>query len=75
MKLYVVRGIGFNADDVWLSNKFEVTMLREDSCMDGSWFSCLDWESSSFHGDYLSFRDGTGVVLDPGEYTTVTVTV
>ena len=66
-------GLGFSDGEVWLSAKFAVTMLREDGCMDNSWFSTLDWEGSTFHGEYRSFKGDTGVELEPGEYTTIEV--
>lgn len=73
-KFYVVRGIGFNDTGVWLSRDFEVTMLREDGCMDGSWFSCLDWDGALLIENYDDFTEATGIKLKPGEYTTIQVT-
>ena len=74
-KLYVVRPIGqYYNSDVWISPSFDIIWLYKDE-----YFSKSSWEPNIFGIEkvdvlcYQGFKDLTGIVLAPGEYTTIKV--
>ena len=65
-KLYVVRGIGCWATDVWASTDYNVTML--ENTVRTSWRSVGSTREVMC---YNGFRRLTGITLKPGEYTEI----
>ena len=69
-KLYVVRGLGEWAEDIWVSSDFEVTMLHQE------YDHSRNWKSEAGKQDFLcyeGFTRVTGIELKPGEYTTISI--
>lgn len=66
--LYVVRGLGVHAVDIWVSPTFDVTMLHDDG--EGDWLSLAPNRHVLCEE---GFRHLIGIALEPGEYTTIQI--
>lgn len=70
VQLYVVRGIGkFSGNFIWLSSSYSITMLQAEYC------GCCWRPAGSTMPQWSAdrFTDMTGIELQPGEYTVVTL--